>query len=103
MDKVPLERRRKPRPKTSAQAVAERIRQTLIQFGGEAHRRDVIMQMARDSGIDVSAIPEALELSVITSFETAWRDESQRESLGFTLRFGEGSHRWGVRPTQSTH
>lgn len=103
MEKVQTERRRKPRPKTSAEAVAERIRQTLMQFGGEAHRREVIMQMARDAGHDVRHIPEDLEASVITSFEEVWRDEARRESLGFTLRFGEGSHRWGVRMPETAH
>ena len=103
MEKIQTERRRKPRPKTSAEAVAERIRQTLMQFGGEAHRREVIMQMARDSGLDVRNIPEDLETTVIASFEETWRDKASRESFGFTLRFGEGSHRWGVRIRDTAH
>lgn len=103
MEKIQTERRRKPRPKTSAEAVAERIRQTLLLFGGEAHRREVIMQMARDAGVDVRNIPEELETTVITSFEAAWNDAQKRETFGFTLRFGEGSHRWGVRMPETAH
>ena len=84
-------------PKTAPDPWGDRIRQALLQFGGEAHRREVIAQLARDDGLDVRNIPEELESSVIRSFEAAWRDDKRREALGLTLRFGEGSHRWGVR------
>ncbi len=83
--------------------LGERIRQALMHFGGEAHRRDVIAQVARDLGHDVRNIPEELEAAAIQSFEEAWRDEARRAAYGFTLRFGEGSHRWGVRMPEMAH
>lgn len=76
----------------------DRIRETLLHFGGEAHRRDVIAHLAKESGLDSRNIPEDLEVAVIKSFEETWRDESRRAAYGFHLRFGEGSHRWGVLP-----
>jgi predicted DsbA family dithiol-disulfide isomerase len=76
----------------------DRIRATLLHFGGEAHRRDVIAHLAKESGLDWRNIPEDLEVAVIQSFEETWRDESRRAAYGFHLRFGEGSHRWGVLP-----
>jgi hypothetical protein len=38
---------------------------------------------------------------VIMSFERYWRDETKRAAFGFHLPFGEGSHRWSVRPEAS--
>ena len=63
----------------------------------EAHRRDVIANVARDIGVDVKNIPEDLENAMIVSFEETWRDEARRATYGFHLRFGEGSHRWGLK------
>jgi hypothetical protein len=40
---------------------------------------------------------------VIRSFEQAWRDEARRAALGFHLRFGEGSHRWGLAKAATAH
>jgi hypothetical protein len=88
--------RRTKAPKRPTQALAARIRDTLLTLGGEAHRRTVIEKVARDMGVDVRNIPEELEAAVILSFEESWRDEAQRASYGFHLRFGEGSHRWAV-------
>jgi hypothetical protein len=94
-------RRRRSGP--SYERLGERIREALVFFGGEAHRRDVIAQVARELGMDVRNIPEELEVAAIKSFEDAWRDEKRRSALGFTLRFGEGSHRWGVRMPELAH
>lgn len=77
--------------------LVQRIRETLLLFGGEAHRNEVIAQVARERGVDVRHIPPDLEREVIGSFERACRDEAQRTALGFHLKFGEGSHRWAVR------
>jgi len=77
--------------------LVQRIRETLLLFGGEAHRNEVIAQVARERGLDVRHIPPDLEREVIGSFERACRDEAQRRALGFHLKFGEGSHRWAVR------
>lgn len=77
--------------------LCKRVREVLLSLGGEAHRSIVIEQVARNMGHDVRAIPEELELEVITSFEQTWRDERKRAAWGFHLPFGEGSHRWGVR------
>ncbi|WP_304165331.1 hypothetical protein [Phenylobacterium aquaticum] len=83
---------------TATQAgLAQRIRETLLLFGGEAHRKEVIAQLARERGLDVRHIPPDLEREVIVSFESACRDETLRTALGFHLKFGEGSHRWAVR------
>jgi len=80
------------------QAMARRVREALLALGGEAHRRAVIEQVARTLGHDVRQIPEDLEAAVIATFEDIWRNEQRRAAYGFHLRFGEGSHRWGVRP-----
>jgi hypothetical protein len=92
------QRRRKAAPRPTAENLVERIRETLLYFGGEAHRRDVIVNVAREIGIDVKNIPQDLENAVIVSFEETWRDEARRALYGFHLRFGEGSHRWGLKP-----
>lgn len=86
---------KRPRAK---QALAKRVREALLMLGGEAHRRTVIEQVAREMGHDVLQIPQDLEASVILSFESYWRDEARRAAYGFHLKFGEGSHRWAIRP-----
>lgn len=91
---APVERRRKPRP---SPALARRIRDVLVSLGGEAHRSTVIATLARDEGLDASRVPEELEQKAIVSFEQAWKNEAQRQALGFHLKFGEGSHRWAVK------
>jgi len=58
----------------------------------------VIEAVARRLGHDVRQIPEDLHEAVIMSFEQNWRDERRRAAYGFHLPFGEGSHRWSVRP-----
>ncbi len=88
-----LARNPQPRLTPVADALARQIRETLLLFGGEAHRRDVIAQLARERGLDVSHIPPDLEREVIASFERACREEA----LGLHRKFGEGSHRWAVR------
>lgn len=80
------------------QAMARRVREALLALGGEAHRRAVIEQVAKTLGHDVRQVPEDLESAVISTFEEIWRNEQRRAAYGFHLRFGEGSHRWGVRP-----
>ena len=57
----------------------------------------MILNVAREIGVDVKNIPEELENAVILSFEETWRDEARRAMYGFHLRFGEGSHRWGLK------
>jgi len=89
-------------PQRAADTLAGRIRDTLVQLGGEAHRRTVIETVARDMGVDVRNIPEELQTAVIVSFEESWRDEAQRAAYGFHLRFGEGSHRWAVLDAQAS-
>lgn len=76
--------------------LCRRVREALLSLGGEAHRSIVIEQVARSLGHDVRQIPAELQLEVIVSFETTWRDERKRAAFGFHLPFGEGSHRWGV-------
>lgn len=83
--------------------MVERIREALLLFGGEAHRRDIIHSVAREVGVDVKNISEDFEAAVISSFEQAWRDEARRAALGFHLRFGEGSHRWGLAKSITAH
>jgi len=90
-------RSRKTAKRPTTEHLVERIRETLLYFGGEAHRRDVILNVAREIGVDVKNIPEELENAVILSFEETWRDEARRAMYGFHLRFGEGSHRWGLK------
>jgi hypothetical protein len=90
-------RSRKATKRPTTEHLVERIRETLLYFGGEAHRRDVILNVAREIGVDVKNIPEELENAVIVSFEETWRDEARRAMYGFHLRFGEGSHRWGLK------
>jgi hypothetical protein len=98
MQKTSKRARRGQKPaQLSVDEMMQRIRDNLVLFGGEAHRRDVIEAVARDVGVNVLSIPQDLESAVIHSFEEAWRDEQKRQTYGFTLRFGEGSHRWGVR------
>jgi hypothetical protein len=85
-------------PGKGKQVLAKRVREVLLALGGEAHRALVIEQVARSMGHDVRQIPEELQTALILSFEEAWRDERRRAAYGFHLPFGEGSHRWGVRP-----
>ena len=97
MDRALKQSRRKAATRAASENLVERIRETLLFFGGEAHRRDVIANVARDIGVDVRNIPEDLENAMIVSFEETWRDEARRAIYGFHLRFGEGSHRWGLK------
>ena len=86
------------KPARGTQTLAKRVREALLSLGGEAHRAMVIESVARNLGHDVRQIPEDLEVAVILSFEENWRDERRRAAYGFHLPFGEGSHRWSVRP-----
>jgi hypothetical protein len=86
------------KPAKGTQTLAKRVREALLMLGGEAHRVMVIEQVARELGHDVRQIPEELQSALIHSFEQNWRDERRRAAFGFHLPFGEGSHRWGVRP-----
>jgi hypothetical protein len=86
------------KPFVRKQTLAKRVREVLLSFGGEAHRTLVIEQVARSLGHDVRQIPEELQSALIISFEECWRDERKRAAFGFHLPFGEGSHRWSVRP-----
>jgi predicted transcriptional regulator len=95
--------RRRERVSQQRDRLIDRIRETLLHFGGEAHRRDVIVHLAKESGLDWRNVPEDLEAAVIQSFEETWRDESRRAAYGFHLKFGEGSHRWGVRVPELAH
>jgi hypothetical protein len=88
-------------PAKGHQALAKRVREVLLALGGEAHRALVIEQVARSMGHDVRQIPEELQIALISSFEETWRDERRRAAYGFHLPFGEGSHRWGVRPERA--
>ena len=97
MDQTLKQPRRKAAKRPMSEHLVERIRETLLYFGGEAHRRDVIANVAREVGVDVKNIPEDFEHAIILSFEEAWRDEARRALYGFHLRFGEGSHRWGLK------
>ena len=89
------------KPPRGTQTLAKRVREALLSLGGEAHRAMVIEHVARKLGHDVRQIPEDLETAVIMSFEQNWRDERRRAAYGFHLPFGEGSHRWGIRPEPS--
>ena len=84
------------RPFRVKQTLCRHVRKALLSLGGEAHRSMVIEQVARNLGHDVRQIPVDLEMEVIVSFETTWRNERQRAAFGFHLPFGEGSHRWGI-------
>ena len=84
------------RPIRVKQTLCRHVRKALLSLGGEAHRSMVIEQVARNLGHDVRQIPADLEMEVIVSFETTWRNERQRAAFGFHLPFGEGSHRWGI-------
>jgi hypothetical protein len=88
----------KQRPIKVKQTLCKRVREALLSLGGEAHRSMVIEQVARNLGHDVRFIPEELQMQLIVSFEETWKDERKRATYGFHLPFGEGSHRWGVRP-----
>ncbi|UTP38926.1 hypothetical protein M9M90_17125 [Phenylobacterium sp. LH3H17] len=93
----------KPTIKPASDHLLERIRETLLLFGGEAHRRDVIANVARETGFDVKNIPQDFEAAVILSFEETVRDEVRRAAHGFYLKFGEGSHRWSVKLPETAH
>ncbi len=86
------------KPVRIKQTLCRRVREALVALGGEAHRSIVIEQVARNLGHDVRQIPEDLQAEVIVSFERTWADERKRAAWGFHLPFGEGSHRWSVRP-----
>ena len=88
-----------PRPDP---ALAHRVRDVLLAFGGEAHRSMVIEQVARSLGHDARKVPSDLQAALIQTFEEAWRDEQRRAAYGFHLPFGEGSHRWGLRQMASS-
>lgn len=103
MDQDQTQARPRRLSKPARERMVDRIREVLLHFGGEAHRRDVIVHMAKQAGLDVRNIPEDLESQVIQSFEEAWRDEQRRAAHGLILRFGEGSHRWGVRVPELAH
>jgi hypothetical protein len=93
-----LDTRNGKKPSRGNQTLAKRVREALLMLGGEAHRALVIEQVARHLGHDVRQIPEELQTALILSFEENWRDERRRAAYGFHLPFGEGSHRWGVKP-----
>ena len=86
------------KPVRPTKTLAKHVREALLALGGEAHRRTVIEIVAKMMGHDARQIPEDLQAAVILSFEDNWRDESRRAAFGFHLPFGEGSHRWGLRP-----
>jgi hypothetical protein len=75
----------------------------LKSFGGEAHRTIVIEQVARSLGHDVRQIPEDLQVRLVSrpSRPTGARAPGAR-TYGFHLPFGEGSHRWGLRPADAS-
>jgi hypothetical protein len=85
-------------PARTARDLCNRIRDALVMLGGEAHRSAVIEVVARDFGLDVRSIPDELQTAMILAFEQVWRDDEQRAAYGFYLRFGEGSHRWALKP-----
>jgi len=95
--KTPAVERRRQGPPRRRDDLARRIRETLLALGGEAHRTQVIEQLAREFGLDARHVPDDLKSSVIRSFEDVLRDEAQRDTFGFHLPFGSGSHRWGVK------
>ena len=74
MDRTQKKSRRKATQRPATENLVERIRETLVYFGGEAHRRDVIVNVAREVGVDVKNIPEDFEHAIIVSFEETWRD-----------------------------
>ncbi len=86
----------KPRVRVTP-TLCKRVREALLNLGGEAHRSMVIQQVAKTYGHDVRQVPEELEQAIVISFEASWRDEKKRAAYGFHLPFGEGSHRWSVR------
>jgi len=98
VEKLFVERRARRQPRRRHD-MAKCIRETLLAFGGEAHRTQVIEQLARDFGVDVRHIPDDLRASVISAFEDIVRDEAKRADFGFHLPFGAGSHRWAVKLT----
>ena len=65
MDQTLKQMRRKAAKRPTSDHLVERIRETLLYFGGEAHRRDVIANVAREVGVDVKNIPEDFESAVI--------------------------------------
>jgi hypothetical protein len=91
------------KPVRGNQTLAKRVREALLSLGGEAHRAMVIESVAKKLGHDTRQIPDDLQTSVILSFEENWRDERRRAAYGFHLPFGEGSHRWSVRPEAFAH
>ena len=91
-----VERRVRNRPRRRHD-MAKYIQATLLALGGEAHRRTVIEQLAREFGMDPRNVQPDLEQSVIRAFEAVLNDETQRAAFGFHLPFGAGSHRWGVK------
>jgi hypothetical protein len=96
VEKQIVERRGRRQPRRRHD-MAKCIRETLLALGGEAHRTQVIEQLAREFGVDVRHIPDDLRISVIRAFEDIVCDEAKRTDFGFHLPFGPGSHRWGVK------
>src|ERR1700759_4208159 len=86
------------KPVRGTKTMAKRVRDALLSLGGEAHRALVIEQVAKQLGHDARQIPGERRAALILPFEDNWRDEQRRAAFGFHLPFGEGSHRWGVRP-----
>jgi hypothetical protein len=101
LEKPALIERRARRQPRRRHDLAKCIRETLLALGGEAHRKTVIEQLAREFGLDPRNVPTDLETSVIRTYETILRDEAQRAAFGFHLPFGAGSHRWGVKFIQA--
>lgn len=97
---APVERRGRRQPRRRHD-LAKCIRETLLALGGQAHRKTVIEQLAREFGLDPRHVPADLELSVIRAYHAVLLDDAQRQAFGFHLPFGAGSHRWAVKLTET--
>ena len=87
-------------PVPDSRLIAKCVDGLLLVVG--AHKAGAVIEtVAKTLGHDVRQIPEDLHDAVIMSFEQNWRDERRRAAFGFHLPFGEGSHRWSVRPQPS--
>lgn len=93
----PMVERRAPRPPRRRDDMARRIRETLLAFGGQAHRTQVIEHLAREFRLDPRNVPDDFKAAVIRGFEAVMDDDTQRAVFGFNLPFGPGSHRWAVK------
>lgn len=84
---------------TAAEAalMAKEIARALKDLGGEAHRRDVITAIARRKGHSPRHIPRPLEARILQIFDEMLRTGEPVDGHVFHLRFGPGSHRWGLR------